>query len=104
MKLLFFISLAGFALCVTAREVSIFYSTWFPDLWSNSWATPQLGFYRSDDLNVIDQHTEWLVDAGVDYVLFDWTNNCNRYRDGNLGIDHLEDATLVFAQRQKFRQ
>lgn len=34
---------------------------------------PALGFYRSDDVRVIDQHLRWAVDYGLDGFLVEWT-------------------------------
>ena len=70
--------------CAAEKDVGIYYWTWFPDAWSfGAWGTPQLGYYRSDDTNIIDQHCEQLVSAGIDFVLIDWSNNCLPYGDPN---------------------
>ena len=82
--------------------VSIFYSTWFDLILSNDptppniteileqgkktgvynwgadgafhyWAEPALGYYRSDDKNVIRTHMTQLADAGVDFIIVDHT-------------------------------
>lgn len=58
------------------RLVGIAYSTWFSSAhWRDAWGTPRLGPYRSDDRAVIRQHAEWLADAGIDFILIDWSNN-----------------------------
>lgn len=55
------------------------YETWFmPGLgvfWTSPEAIPVLGRYRSDDPAVITQHAKWIMDAGIDFVLIDWSNN-----------------------------
>ncbi len=82
--------------------VSIFYSTWFNLVLGNRknppnitkileegkktgvynwgaenefhyWAEPAIGFYRSDDKNVIRTHMTQLADAGVDFIIIDHT-------------------------------
>jgi len=68
------------ALCAAAapptppseRLVGIAYTTWHKNAhWENTWGTPLLGSYASDDRNVIRQHAMWLADAGVDFVWVD---------------------------------
>jgi len=58
------------------RLVGMAYSTWFPPIsWENTWGTPTLGRYRSNDPIIIRQHAHWLSDAGVDFIWIDWSNN-----------------------------
>ncbi len=59
----------------TDKAVGISYSTWFPPLTGNKWGTPVLGEYNSSDEAVIEQHAKWLSDAGIDFIMIDWTNN-----------------------------
>lgn len=64
-----------------ARRKTLFgigYETWFlPGIneWGSAEATPVLGHYNSMDENVIVQHAKWLSDAGLDFILIDWSNN-----------------------------
>jgi hypothetical protein len=52
--------------------VGIGYQTWFPPQdWSRSWDEPELGYPQSGESRVIDAHAEWLVEAGVDFILID---------------------------------
>lgn len=88
------------------RLVGVTYSTWFPPLTGQKWGTPILGEYNSSDEAVIEQHAKWLVDAGVDFIMIDWTNNMNHVygeQDGNL--EYIESATAVvfdvFARLEK---
>lgn len=82
--------------------VSIFYSTWFNLVLGNKknppnitkileegkktgvykwgaenefhyWAEPAIGYYRSDDAQVIRTHMTQLADAGVDFIIIDHT-------------------------------
>jgi hypothetical protein len=36
---------------------------------------PVLGMYSSFHLDVIRQHAFWMVEAGVNCILVDWSNN-----------------------------
>lgn len=38
------------------------------------WAEPALGYYKSDDVDVIRTHMTQLADAGVDFIIIDNTN------------------------------
>jgi len=93
------------------RQVGIFYSPWFPPTtWASqggcTWAMPALGAYRSDNVNVIDQHTEWLVDAGADVIIMDWSNNLEHSPGCNCRPDlrAIEDATEVVFDRMVWRR
>ena len=79
--------------------VGIGYQAWFPPQdWSRSWDEPELGHYDSGDIAIINQHASWLTEAGVDFILVDWSNNIMA-GDTNPGLLHIEDAT-----RQLFSQ
>ena len=71
---------------------------WFGGEFNCTWGEPAIGYYLDDDPAAIDQHTDWLVWAGVDAVLFDWTNNCG---SNNLGV---ERGTYAFCDRQAVRK
>lgn len=84
--------------------VGIAYSPWFPPTtWGGqggcTWGTPLLGEYNSSDPAIIRQHGEWLADAGVDFILIDWSNNIDYPGDpGRQDLKAIEDATAqVFA-------
>ena len=83
------------------RKVGIAYGLWMDNAqWQgdNCWGTPKLGKYDSRDRRVISKHAEWLVDAGVDFVWLDWSNNItydpSRIWDGG-HQDEIEDATAI---------
>ena len=63
------------------RLVGIAYTTWHRAnrSWgaNHTWDLPLIGSYRSEDRDVIYQHGIWLRDAGVDFVMVDWSNNIN---------------------------
>lgn len=66
------------------RRVGVAYSLWhYDDRWRDVWGTPELGFYASADRAVLRAHARWLAEAGVDFVLLDWSNNLDA--DGRLG-------------------
>ena len=88
--------------------VGIAYTMWHVKTpWSNTWGTPTLGFYKSDDRAVIDQHARWLADAGVDFVWVDWSNDIKYTRDpakANPTFDMIEGATTtLFEEFAKLR-
>ena len=74
-------------LSLAARKqtlIGIGYETWFMQgynqattipTWNSREATPVLGLYRSDDPKVIQQHAEWISQAGYDFIMVDWSNN-----------------------------
>ncbi|MDL4818461.1 hypothetical protein QP089_29720 [Actinomadura sp. OS1-43] len=84
--------------------MGITYSTWFPPtVWSSNggctWGTPKLGAYDSADPATIRQHGAWLADAGIDFILIDWSNDIDYPGDpSRTDIKAIEDATAaVFA-------
>lgn len=61
---------------VSNKIVGVAYTTWHRSTtWGNSWGTPELGYYTSDNTAIIQQHGKWLADAGVDFVFIDWSND-----------------------------
>jgi len=81
------------------RVVGIAYTTWHQnDHWTKVWGTPELGFYRSSDRAVIRRHADWLADAGVDFILIDWSNDLNYHpgeTKGRPDFDTIEGSTLA---------
>jgi hypothetical protein len=55
------------------------YETWFGpkniDQFGTAEAVPLLGDYDSSDPKVIKQHAEWILWAGYDFIMVDWSNN-----------------------------
>lgn len=49
-------------------------ASWGPENAFHYWAKPALGYYRSDDKNVIRTHMTQLAEAGVDFIIVDNTN------------------------------
>ncbi len=93
------------------KRVGIAYAPWFPPTtWGSeggcTWAMPALGAYRSDDIAVIDQHIDWLTDAGVDFLQLDWSNNINYTPGCNClsNIKAIEDASEVLFDRMVWRK
>lgn len=101
--------------CVTLasaqnKHVGMAYSSWFPPTtWGSqggcTWAMPALGAYRSDNIAVIDQHIDWLADAGVDFIFLDWSNNDPYYPGGDrTDLKAIEDASEVIFDRMVWRK
>ncbi|MDR0286695.1 MAG: hypothetical protein LBI03_03160 [Clostridiales bacterium] len=106
----------GLDITKKTKIVSICYSTWFTKIlgpgkskvnppnitealagtrpWGgvpafHYWAEPALGYYRSDDIDVIRTHMTELADAGVDFIIIDNTNanaDWKKTNDWNLFI------------------
>jgi hypothetical protein len=71
-------------------------------------AVPLLGRYDSFNRDVIRQHALWLVGAGVDFILVDWTNNLwdkQHWSERAPAVDELVKATTtmldVYAKMRK---
>jgi len=88
------VCLGAEAIAAPEKTVGIFYNTlnqhnWLciancaEDQWpssvyggnNHSWGRPAIGHYDSRSTHTIDKHAEWLAQAGVDYVMMDWSNN-----------------------------
>lgn len=60
------------------RQVGIAYSTWHTTKrkWGErTWDVPLDGKYLSDDREVLAKHAKMFAEAGIDFVLIDWSNN-----------------------------
>ncbi|MFD1677562.1 hypothetical protein [Alicyclobacillus fodiniaquatilis] len=94
----------------TARIKTLFgigYETWFVPggvTWNTREATPKLGTYRSDDPNVINQHAQWLVDAGYDFILVDWSNNLGGNWTNGTAQAIIGGTDAVFQQYNKIQK
>ena len=58
------------------------------------WNEPLYGYYRSDDAWVFRKHLELLTFAGVDYLVFDYTNSDYEAAEGR-PINYYKDVTDV---------
>ncbi|MFD1677561.1 hypothetical protein [Alicyclobacillus fodiniaquatilis] len=91
----------------SARQKTLFamgYQTSFmPGVneWATREATPKLGLYRSDDPNVITQHAKWLIDAGVDFILIDWSDNLGDNWSNGVAQQIMNATDSVFNQYAK---
>ena len=54
---------------------------------------PLLGWYRDGDVQVAEQHIQWMYDYGIDYVVYDW------YTDGSPFLEHALSAFLKAKNR-----
>ena len=43
--------------------------------WQTAQAVPLMGFYSSFDTNVLRQQAIWMIEAGADFIMADWSNN-----------------------------
>lgn len=62
----------------TSHLVGIEWEPWFTPLnnfYQVTEAIPLIGQYDSFNDDVITQHAIWMVQAGIDYIMVDWTNN-----------------------------
>ena len=59
-------------------------------------STPDLGFYISDDTDVIEQQVSWMIDTGIDVIMVNWwgwgDDDLDDVQD-NLGRAAIERAT-----------
>ncbi|MDO4570674.1 MAG: hypothetical protein Q4D38_09845 [Planctomycetia bacterium] len=59
------------------------------------WDEPLLGYYSTIDRWVLRRHAQWLVEAGVDVVIFDATNGTHTWMDSSFALFE------TFAQMRK---
>lgn len=86
--------------------IGIEYEVWFPGIsgsknfWANRWGTPLLGTYDSGNSALIDQHAKWLSEAGVDFILVDWSNNIANDLAGNYAVGKtiIDNTDKLFAE------
>lgn len=76
------------------------YFTWFSAGRRNcQWGTPTLGNYDSENREVYATHAQWLRDAGVDFLMVDWSNDVDCYPGNNWNnradIKYLEQSTQI---------
>lgn len=60
------------------RLVALEWEPWFtPEniTWQTGQGQPVVGYYDSFNLDVLRQHCIWMVEAGVNILIVDWTNN-----------------------------
>ena len=58
--------------------VGMEWEPWFTPLndgWQTAEAVPLVGDYDSMNTDVIRQHAYWMIDAGINFLLVDWSNN-----------------------------
>ena len=56
--------------------------------WGTAQAVPVMGFYDSWNRDALRQHMLWLMDAGIDFILADWTNHIWGCKHWNERPDH----------------
>jgi len=57
-------------------KVGVYYYPWYTGKWeidhANCIDTPVLGYYNSQDVDVIRKHLQWLEDLDVDFLIVSW--------------------------------
>lgn len=83
------------------RLVAIEWEPWFTPLncgWQTAQGQPIVGYYDSYNLDVIHQHCIWMVEAGINLLIVDWTNNLwdkKHWSERGPHVDELVKATEV---------
>jgi hypothetical protein len=81
--------------------VGMEWNVWFTprnNRWDTAQAVPVLGNYDSFNQDVVRQHCLWMTEAGVDFLVVDWSNNLlgkKRWADRGADIEELIRATTV---------
>ncbi len=77
------------------RIVGISYTTWHRNTntwWRNTWGTPLIGEYESQEEDVLRYHAELLAAADVDFVFVDWSNNTTI---SSSTLEYAEDFRMI---------
>jgi hypothetical protein len=83
------------------RIVGVQWEPWFmPHVcqWQTAQAVPLMGFYNSDNVDVIRQHALWLAEAGIDFVLADWSNHIwgkQHWSERDASVEEIINATTA---------
>jgi hypothetical protein len=81
------------------RYIGMEWEPWFTplnDRWDTGESVPIVGNYDSFNIDVITQHTIWMIEAGIDFIMVDWTNNLwekNHWSERNPNVQELVNAT-----------
>lgn len=81
--------------------VGIEWEPWFTPLnvgWQTSPGQPVVGYYDSCNKDVIRQHAIWMAEAGINFILVDWTNNLwgkKSWKERDPFVDELIKATRI---------
>ena len=88
--------------------VGMEWEPWFTKhnvVWTLHEAVPLIGLYDSFNPLVVLQHMYWMLDAGVDFIIVDWTNNLwgkAHWSDRDLYAQELINATtFTIAEYQR---
>lgn len=83
------------------RLVAIEWEPWFTPLncgWQTANGQPIVGYYDSYNLDAIRQHCIWMVEAGINLLIVDWTNNLwdkKHWDERHAGVDELVKSVEV---------
>lgn len=81
--------------------VGIEWEPWFTPLnirWQTAQGQPVVGYYDSYNRDVIRQHCIWMAEAGINFLVVDWTNNLwgkQSWEERNPDVDELIEATRI---------
>jgi hypothetical protein len=81
--------------------VGMEWEPWFTPLnahWDLAEAVPVVGNYDSFNRDVIRQHALWMTEAGIDFLLVDWSNNLwdkKHWSERTPGVEDLIRATTL---------
>jgi hypothetical protein len=79
--------------------VGVQWEPWFTPMnayWQTAQAVPVVGFYDSNNEDVMRQHALWLMDAGVNFIFVDWSNHIwgkKHWDERPPNADQIIDAT-----------
>ncbi len=69
--------------------------------WQTAQAVPLVGYYNSFNRDVIRQHVLWMIDAGIDFIMPDWSNHiwgCKHWNDRATSTNMILHATQLFLE------
>lgn len=81
--------------------VGMQWEPWFSELnanWHTAEAVPLMGFYRSNNPNVLRQELLWFADSGIDFLIADWTNqlwNKQHWTERSKAADQIVNGTTA---------
>ncbi|MCU0664072.1 MAG: hypothetical protein MUC50_17315 [Myxococcota bacterium] len=92
----------GSSLVLPARGA--FYYPWYPQTWSvegsHVFYHPTLGYYSSDDVEVVDQHIEDMEYAKIDVAIASWWGMEDQHQDTRIPL--LLDRTVAKGSKLKW--
>ncbi len=75
---------------------------WGPELYMHWGSRPWLGYYDAGNQYVVQKHVQMLVDAGVDFIFFDFTNAKSYYTQVETVVNELRRREALGMRSLKF--